>query len=250
MTSIRQMRPAVIVATLGAAVAVICLAAARTSPGDPMLGLEAFSLGVLTIWSAVGLRAVLQGRRLARALNARSAPDVPEGVACRIVQGGGRRAFVLGVIRPQIYLGDELMQRLDAHELRAVLLHEEHHRRTLAPLRAVALEAWLTLLGRVGPARRGLLDRLTDLEEEADAAALRRGADPSALASALVKTDSSFALGTSFGTVSARRLRTLVALADGTELKDDPRLPYEWLPVAAVAIVALACHVSGLSPFA
>lgn len=244
------MRPAVIVATLGSAVAVVCLAAARTSPGDPILALEGFSLAVLSIWSAVGFRVVLRGQRLAHRLNARSAPDLPDGVACRIVHGGGRRAFVLGAIRPQIYVGDELMEHLDAQELRAVLLHEEHHRRTLAPLRAVALEAWLTLLGHVTPARRVLLDRLADLEEEADAAALRRGADASALASALVKTDSSFALGTSFGAASARRLRTLVALADGAQLRDDSRLPYEWLPVAAVAMVALACHVSGLSPFA
>jgi Zn-dependent protease with chaperone function len=141
------------------------------------------------------------------------------------------------------------MANLDTDELRAVLLHEEHHRRTLAPLRALALEAWLTLAGRAAPARAALLNRLTDLEVEADAAALRWGADPSALASALLKTDVSLAAGASFAAASAERLRTLVALADGAERVDDPRLPYEWLPVAAVAVVALACHVSGLSVF-
>lgn len=248
--SIRELRPGAIVATVGAAVALVCLAVFPRAGGDPMLLVEGSSVAVLSIWTVVGLREMLRGRRLARALDGRSAPAAAAGVPCRVVRGGGRHAFVLGVIRPRIYVGDELIEALDTDELRAVLLHEDHHRRTLAPLRAAALEAWLTLVGRSAPVRTVLLDRLTDLEEEADAAALLRGADPSALASALVKADSSLALGVSFAAASAQRLRTLVALADGTEHVDEPRLPYEWLPVAIVAIVALACHLSGMSPFA
>jgi len=237
-----------VVAALGGAVVAVCLAIAPTRGGDPMLGVEVASVAILSIWTVIGLRETLRGRLLARALDRRSAPDAPTGVPCRVVREGGRHAFVLGTIRPQIYIGDELMRTLDTEELRAVLLHEEHHRRTLAPLRAVALEAWLTLAGRAAPARCALLDRLTDLEMEADAAALRWGADPAALASALLKTDVSLGSGASFASASAERLRTLVALADGAERVDDPRLPYEWLPVAAVAIVALACHLTGLSP--
>ncbi len=57
-------------------------------------------------------------------------------------------------------------------------------------------------------------------------------------------------LGVSFAAASAQRLRTLIAPADGTDHVDEPRLPYEWLPGAIVAIVAPACHLSGLSPFA
>jgi hypothetical protein len=95
-----------------------------------------------------------------------------------------------------------------------------------------------------------LIDRLVDLEEEADAEALRRGVDPSALASALLKAEPSFVLGTSFAAASAQRLETLVALADGAAPRDDAELPYEWLPVVAVVVVALACHFTGLPSFA
>ncbi|MBI3746300.1 MAG: M48 family metalloprotease [Chloroflexi bacterium] len=243
----RHLRPGMVVAALGGAVVAVCLAIAPTQGRDPILAVELAGLAILSIWTGIGLRETLRGRRLAHALDHRSAPDEPTGVPCRVVREGGRHAFVLGAIRPNIYVGDELLRTLDTDELRAVLLHEEHHRRTLAPLRAIALEAWLTLAGRSALARAALLDRLTDLEVEADAAALRWGADPSALASALLKIDVSLTAGASFAAAPAERLRTLVALAAGDERVGGPRLPYEWLPVAAAAIVALACHLSGLS---
>jgi Zn-dependent protease with chaperone function len=245
----RQLRPGLIVAALAVVVAGICLTAATNGTGDPMLEVEIFGGAVLAIWAFIGLRKVLVGRSLAAALEDRSSPGALAGVACRIVNGGGRHAFVLGAIRPQIYIGDELVAALDEDELRAVLIHEEHHLRTLAPLRATALEAWLALVGWVALVRAVLLDRLVDLEQEADAHALRRGVDPSALASALVKADPSVASGASFAAASARRLKTLVAVADGAQPADDARLPYEWLPVAVIAIVALACHTSDLAPF-
>jgi hypothetical protein len=236
--------------TLGTAVALGCMSATSHAGGDPMFEIELASTTVLLLWAAVAIRATLTGRRLARALDSRSTPAAAAGVPCRIVHGGGRHAFVLGAVRPKIYVGDELLHALEQDELQAVLFHEDHHRRTFAPLRAAALEAWLTLVGRAGIARTALIDRLIDLEEEADAEALRRGVDPSALASALIKAEPSLALGTSFAAGSAHRLRTLVAIADGVAPRDDARLPYEWLPVAAVAVLALACHFTGLPPFA
>ncbi len=245
----RQLRSGTIVASLGLAAAGVCLAAGPMAGGDAMLAVEVSGFAVLSIWVLVVVRDVLRGRRLAQALDRRSTRGAPAGMPCRIVRGGGRRALVLGVIRPTIYIGDELVAALDGDELQAVLLHEEHHRRTLAPLRAASLEAWLTLLGRMVPVRTVLLDRLTVLEEEADAAALRRGVDPGALASALLKSDPQLALGMSFTAASARRLRTLVAQADGTSQLEHPPLPYEWLPVAAIAVVTLACHLGGLPPF-
>ena len=245
-----ELRPGALVAGLGLAVAAVCVAAGPSAGGDPMLPVEASGFAVLATWVLIGARDVLRGLRLAHALDRRSARGAPTGLPCRIVRGGGRRALVLGVIRPTIYIGDELVAALDSDELQAVLLHEEHHRRTFAPLRAAGLEAWLTLLGRMEPVRAVLLDRLTDLEEEADAAALRRGADPAALASALLKADTQLTLGTSFSGASAQRLHTLLALADGTGQIEHPRLPYEWLPLVAIVVVTLACHVSGLPPFA
>jgi hypothetical protein len=153
-------------------------------------------------------------------------------------------------LQPRIYIGDELLESLDADELRAVMLHEEHHRRTRGPLRAASLEAWIALFGRAAPIHAVLMDRLTDLEEEADADALRRGARAPALASALLKADPSLAAGASFAAAADQRLRTLLALAGGAAEIDASRLPYEWLPLAAVAVVTVACHLSGLLPLA
>lgn len=248
--NLRQVRPGLIVVALGAIVAAWCLIAAPLAGADPMLAIELGGTGVLLIWTLVGVRSLWASQRLARALEERCADDSLAGVQCRIVLGGGRQAFVLGAVRPRIYIGDELLESLDADELRAVLLHEEHHRRTRGPLRVASLKAWLALLGRATPIRAILMDRLTDLEEEADADALRRGASASALASALLKADPSLAVGASFAAAADQRLWTLLALAGGEAEIHAPRLPYEWLPLAAIAVVAVACHLSGLSPFA
>jgi len=237
--------PGTVIATVGAGVAVVCLIAASLAGGYPVLGIEVSGAAVLSVWTVVSLREVIRGRRLARALDEQSAPDAAAGVACRVVPGGGRRAFVLGAIRPRIYVGDALITTLDAGELRAVLLHEEHHRRTRAPLRAVGLQAWLALVGRATPFRNVLVRRLTDLEAEADADALRRGAEASALASALLKADPGFAPGASFSTSSTQRLERLLAIAEGVEPVGSRRLAYEWVPVAVIAIVASACHLVG-----
>jgi hypothetical protein len=106
-------------------------------------------------------------------------------------------------------------------------------------------------VGGWAPARGRLVERLTHLEEEADAAALRRGVSPGTLASALLKSDVSLiGAGAAFSAASDRRLRNLLDAAAGQAAAKAPRLPYEWLPLAAVVIVTVACHIGGLPPFA
>ena len=78
--------------------------------------------------------------------------------------------------------------------------------------------------------------------------ALRRGVDPATLASALVKADAAPArAGAAFVSAADRRLESLLAAAAGETRIVAPRLPFEWLPPAAVATLALACHLSGLA---
>lgn len=249
--TIDRARPGLLMAALGGSVAVYCLLlkSVPVPGGDPVVAFESVGLVALAGWFLVGVRASIRSRSLARALDRRSRTASLRGVDCRVIRHGGRHAFVLGALRPRIYLGDGLLHVLDEEELRGVLLHEDHHRRTLAPLRTLAIEGWLALLGRWRPVRAALDDRLVDLEEAADAAAIERGVTPATLASALLKCDpGAVPAGAAFAATSDRRLLALLARADGATELGSPRLPYEWLPVAAVAVIVIACHLSGLSP--
>ncbi len=247
----RTARAGLLLVVIAGVVSLACILAARVWTGDPMLAPELGGGILVAGWLLLGIRSGLRGQRLARDLAPWCRVSRVAGVDCRVIRGGAGHAFVLGIIRPRIYLGEALLEALDDGELRAVVLHEDHHRRTLAPLRSAALEAWLALVGRWTIARVALVDRLTDLEREADVAALRAGVSPMSLSSALVKSDPSLPVsGVAFAAASDRRLRTLLAMADGVEDGTPVRLPYEWLPVAALAAIAVACHVTGLTPVA
>ena len=150
--SLGRARPVVVMTALGGSVAAYCAVAAELAGGDPMMVLEVLGAISLAAWGFVGARNVVRGWWLARGLGPHCDRSSVAGVECRILRGGRRGAFVLGAVRPAIYLGEELVATLDPDELRAVLLHEDHHRRTLAPLRSAGLEAWLTLLGGWAPA--------------------------------------------------------------------------------------------------
>jgi bla regulator protein blaR1 len=71
-------------------------------------------------------------RRLLEHLRAR--PAVVEGHAVLIVPGRMLGAFCAGFLRPAIYLSEATLRCAET-ELRAVLAHEEHHRRRRDPLR-------------------------------------------------------------------------------------------------------------------
>jgi hypothetical protein len=104
-----------------------------------------------------GARPALAG---AARLSAQSRRAHVAGAEVQLLDLARPVAFVSGLLRPRIYLSLPLIALLDAHELRGVMLHEYHHRRTLAPLRGLALESWQRLLGWLPAAHRTLAERV------------------------------------------------------------------------------------------
>lgn len=218
-----------------------CLAFGAIVGGDPMLAIEAGGTALAVLWAALVARELLRSQRLSGALAIDAQEAAPFGVAIRVTPSLGTDAVVVGAIWPRIYVGSELVATLSDHEMRAVLLHEDHHRRTRAPLRAAALGAWLRLLGRSAKMRSVLLDRLADLETLADADAIRRGSSPRSLARALLKGDPSIR-PVSFAYAAERRVEQLLDRAAGHPVEAAGRLPYEWLPVIVLAVATVGCH--------
>lgn len=218
-----------------------CLALGAFLGGDPMLALEIAGGTLAALWAALVVAELARSHRLARALAADARPAVLFGVPIRVTPALGLDAVVAGSIRPRIYVGSAMLAALSGEEMRAVLLHEDHHRRTLAPIRAAALDGWLRLFGRSAKIRGILLDRLADLESLADADAMRRGSSARSLARALLKGDMSLQ-PVSFAYAAERRVERLLDHADGIPMEAPGRLPYEWLPVIAVAVATVGCH--------
>lgn len=234
---------------LAAAAIVVCLASDAQAPLDLMLAVELAALILIGWWFVHLVRFARSGAALARALDCDANEARRFGVAFRRLQLGGSGAFALGFLAPRIYLSADLERQLDPEELRGILLHEDHHRRTLAPLRGAALLAWLAILGRIGPARRTLAGRLAHLECSADAHALARGVAPSALASALLKTAtvSPIALAARpFGDASDTRVAALLGAAEGNPVTARS-LPIEWAPVVLGLGILVLCHLVGVT---
>lgn len=225
-----------------------CALGARVLQTDPIMAMEIVAGIALVVWAARLSHDLRRAHQLSRELASRGSAVSIDGIVCCLVPGLQAQAFVAGVFRPTIYVGPALLDVLNADERRAVLVHEEHHRRTLAPLRGASLNAWLVLLGPLGAVRRALVDRQADLERRADAFAMANGVRAATLASALLKVD---ALGGSvavaFSSAADRRIESLLQAAAGQPRARSERLPYEWLPPIAVAVVAVACHLIAAS---
>lgn len=218
-----------------------CVALGTLVGGDPMLGVEIAGASLAILWAGLVIRDLVRSGRLASALSTDASETRLFDVPCRITPALGADAIVVGTLQPRIFVGQPLLASLAADELRAVVYHEDHHRRTRAPLRAAALEAWLRLLGRSRGVRELIHDRLVDLEALADADAIRRGSTPRALARALLKGDSSLA-PVSFAYAADRRIGQLADRAAGVHVEPAGRIPYEWLPVLLFAVATLGCH--------
>ncbi len=232
-----------------AAALVSCAVGPRVTHPDPMLAVDLVITAALGAWAVLFARDAWRGHKLGRALTARSTVADVAGVQCRVVLGGAMEAFALGALRPRIYVSERLLTELPRGELRAVVLHEEYHRRTHAPLRAAALRSWLQLAGWSRWARARLADRLADLEREADAFAMAHGTSPATLAAALVRTDALVAgSGASFGAAADRRLEALLAAAAGGPSRSVPLPPLEWLVPAASLVLPVACYLLGIAP--
>ena len=149
---------------------------------------------------------------------------------------------VAGLVRPRIYCPADLAERLDAGELRAVLIHERHHQRTHAPARLILLAA-IAPVGRVGMCGSWLEGRRAAIEIAADVHALDAGAGRPELARALFKLGSaSLAPGLpSYTSASELRLRHLVGETSPSRRGLGSLVPFV-LPVVAFG----ACVAWGL----
>ena len=220
----------------------LCLALGLVVEGDPMLIIELGGLLVVLAWVALLVADVVRSTHAIRSLSIGAYETTLFGTPCLVAPSLGMDALVVGSIRPRIFVGAAMLSRLSEDELRAVLHHEDHHRRVLAPLRAAALTAWLRLLGRSGTVRVVVMDRLADLESLADADAIRRGSSPRALARALLQGESA-SQPAAFSFAAERRVSRLLGLAADMPEVPSYRMPYEWLPVALFAVAAASCHV-------
>lgn len=219
-----------------------CLVVGALIEGDPMLAAEIAVGGALLAWVALVLRDLAGSARLAAELSEGAEDFALFGVPCRVTRRLGPDALVIGTVRPRIYMGTALLEALADDEVEAVVYHEDHHRRTRAPLRAAALGAWLRLLGRSAGIRTVVLDRLADLEALADADAIGRGSSPRSLARALIKGDLSFRPA-SLSYAADRRIARLLDRAAGHPGPRISSVPLEWLPLAVVVTIGLGCHL-------
>lgn len=218
-----------------------CVALGAVLGGDPMLAVEVAGATLVTAWAVLVTRELVRSQWVSWALARHAQEASIHGVPIRVTPALDRDAIVVGAIRPVIYVGAALLATLSDDELRAVMHHEDHHRRTRAPIRAAALGAWLRLLGRSDRVRGVLLDRLSDLETLADMDAIQRGSSPRSLARALLKGEASLQ-PVSMAYAAERRVEQLLDRAAGVPLEAADRLPYEWLPVVLLTVATLGCH--------
>ena len=141
-----------------------------------------------------------------------------EGTSVALVPGLGA-ALVAGLRRPQIYCADDLSERLDSEELRAVILHEHHHQLSRGPAQLVLISALAPILGRIEPGQAWIERERAKVEIAADAYALSAGASRQALASALLKLASSPGLSAAPGFSSAVDLRVRALLGEATGIE-------------------------------
>lgn len=218
-----------------------CLMIGTVVGGDPMLAIELVGGVLVILWTALLTIDVAASHRLASTLSVDAQDMALFGVLCRVTPALGTDALVVGSVRSRVFVGAPLLAALSDDELEAVMYHEDHHRRTRAPLRAAALGAWVRLLGRLEGIRSVVVDRLTDLETLADADAIRRGSSPRSLARALLKGEMSLQ-PVAFSYAADRRVERLLDRAAGIPVEGTSRLPYEWLPVALLTVATLGCH--------
>lgn len=98
-----------------------------------------------------------------------------------------KTAFTHGLLRPKIYISAGLIDSLDNSELKAVYLHELHHKNKKDPLRFFILSIIRDTFFYMPV--KGFVERIihTRIEAEADDAAVREMKEPISLAGALLK---------------------------------------------------------------
>ena len=211
--------------TLGVGVGTIAaIAACMLAPASGMRGaahpvVVIGLLAAIILFIAIG-REAWRHQRLATSMSRLGRPATLEGTSVALVPGLGA-ALVAGLRRPQIYCADDLPERLDAEELRAVILHEHHHQLSRGPARLVLIGALAPVLGRLEAGRAWMERERAKVEIAADAYALAAGASRPALANALLKLASSPGLSAAPGFSSAVDLRVRALLGEATGIEGD-----------------------------
>jgi hypothetical protein len=185
------------------------------------LGAAAVTVAVRSCWrQRAAYRDFLDRLEIVGQLEGHGHPTV------QVIADPRPQAFCAGYLRPTVYVSQRALDLLSEPELRAVLAHEDHHRRVRDPLRLAS--------GRIAgralffvPVLRSLWERYADLAElNADRAAVRASAGhQAALASALLLFDSSAPPGVSG--ISPERVDSLL----GLPIRWRPRW---WLTAASV----------------
>ena len=218
-----------------AAIAACMLAPAggMSGIGHPVLLVGLAAALVLVV--AIG-REAWRHQRLAASMARLAYPATIEGHAIGLVPGLGA-ALVAGLRRPRIFCAEDLPRRLDAEELRAVILHERHHQIEGGPARLVLIGALAPVLGRFESGRSWLERERARIEIAADTYALDSGASRPALASALVKLASSPTMSVAPGFASAVDLRVRALLGEATGIEGDGSAGQ----VAATLVLIVSC---------
>lgn len=201
---------------------VAAIAACMLAPASGMSGIghPVLLIGLaaaLVLLVAIG-REAWRHQRLAASMARLAYPATIEGYAIGLVPGLGA-ALVAGLRRPRIFCADDLPRRLDAEELRAVILHERHHQIEGGPARLVLIGAVAPVLDRFESGRAWMDRERARIEIAADAYALDSGASRPALASALIKLAPSPAMGVAPGFASAADLRVRALLGEAAEVE-------------------------------
>ncbi|MGH7823083.1 MAG: M48 family metalloprotease, partial [Candidatus Binatia bacterium] len=161
----------------------LCLAEPGAKPGAFALLVAAVAVGGVLLGAASVARAAWKAARLRRAFD-RVATDGPDGA--RVLPIEEPEAFVLGVLRPTVYVSRGLLREAQPSDLRSVLVHESAHVRRRDPLRRIVASVGLVFHA---PGVAALIGkRLARAQEmSADAEAARAGSDPGDTAAALVR---------------------------------------------------------------
>ena len=218
----------------------VCFLVSSATGGDPLFWLEVAIGSVVLAWAVVAALLIVRTARLAGEITSASEAMRVAGIDCLVVVDSRPLAFVAGVRRPSVVVTTGAMEQLAPRELRAVLLHEAHHARSKAPVRAAFVDAWMRVVPRFAGIGSLLTARLDALEIAADCAARARGARVSDLAAALVKLDPS-AGATGFANGGEDRLRALLS----DERASVATVPIEWLPLLLTVGLVAGCNLAG-----
>ncbi|MBI2413951.1 MAG: M56 family metallopeptidase [Deltaproteobacteria bacterium] len=151
-------------------------------------------------------------------------------------------AFTHGIFRPRIYLTLGLLKGLDKDELRAVFLHELHHKRERDPLRLLLLSFFRDLFFYAPVVKDIAANLKIKMEHASDDAAAKKEGERLVLASALIKVArgnySAFVPSITGNSQVSARVRRLV---DGKEPRfSRPTSRAVVLSVAAAAFLAFS----------